>query len=119
VPGEETAQSSRQAEPAPAGETAAEPAQAAPQPRAERPATATAGQVIQVFSTPDAAQADRLVRRLGDGGYPAFLLEESLQGRTTYRVRVGPYRQQGEAQKIADELRREYRLETWITSQPG
>ncbi|MFQ5350051.1 MAG: SPOR domain-containing protein, partial [Thermoanaerobaculia bacterium] len=62
---------------------------------------------------------DRLVRRLGDGGYPAFLLEESLQGRKTFRVRVGPYRQRAEAQKIADELRREYRLETWITSQPG
>ena len=89
-----------------------------PPPAAPAPASA-AGQVIQVFSTLDEAQADRLVRRLGDGGYPVFLLEESLQGRTTYRVRVGPYPQRDQAQRIADELRREYRLETWITSQPG
>ena len=80
---------------------------------------AGAGRVIQVFSTLDAGQADRLVKRLGDGGYPAYLVEESLQGRTTYRVRVGPYQQEARAEKIAEELRREYRLETWITSQAG
>ena len=72
-----------------------------------------------MFSTLDAEQADKLVRRLGDGGYPAFLVEESLQGRTTYRVRVGPYEQDAKARKIAEQLRRDYRLETWITSQPG
>ena len=82
-------------------------------------ATATGGRVIQVFSTLDAAQADKLVRRLGDGGYPAYLVEENLQGRTTYRVRVGPYQEEAKAQKVADELRRQYRLETWITSQSG
>ncbi len=92
----------------------------APPPKGPPPVvTATGGRVIQVFSTPDAAQANKLLRRLGEGGYPAFLLEESLQGRKTYRVRVGPYRQEAKARQIADELRREYRLETWITSQPG
>ena len=83
------------------------------------PAATAGGRVIQVFSTVDAAQADKLVRRLGEGGYPAYLVEENLQGRTTYRVRVGPYLQEERAKKIADELRREYRLETWITSQGG
>ena len=114
--------------PAPAIEESKPPAaQKAPSrrpPPAQAPAptataTATAGRVIQVFSTIDAAQADKLVRRLGDGGYPAYLVEENLQGRTTYRVRVGPYPEEAKAQKVADELRREYRLETWITSQPG
>ncbi len=96
------------------------PATASPTPsRPPAPPTAQGGRVIQVFSTLDAGQADRLVKRLGDGGYPAYLVEENLQGRTTYRVRVGPYQQEDRARKIADELRREYRLETWITSQPG
>ena len=91
-----------------------------PQPGPAAPApAATGGRVIQVFSTLDQAQADKLVRRLGEGGYPAYLVEENLKGRTTYRVRVGPYQQEERAQKIADELRREYRLETWITTQPG
>ena len=89
-----------------------------PKQQAPTPAAA-AGRVIQVFSTGDAAQADKLVRRLGDGGYPAYLVEESLQGRPTYRVRVGPYQLEAKARKVADELRRDYRLETWITSQPG
>jgi cell division septation protein DedD len=95
---------------------AAEEPPPAPRPAVQTPAP---GRVIQVFSTPDAAQADKLVRRLGDGGYPAYLVRERLQGRTTYRVRVGPYEQEAAAEKVADELRREYRLETWITSQPG
>ncbi len=89
------------------------------QPPPQPPPGSAAGRVIQVFSTIDAAQADQLVRRLGEGGYPAYLVEESLQGRTTYRVRVGPYQQEARALKIAEELRREYRLETWITSQSG
>ncbi len=113
----------KDAEPAPS-----EPAPRPATPPAETKAPATApaasstggaGRVIQVFSTLDAEQADKLVRRLGNGGYPAFLVEESLQGRTTYRVRVGPYEQDAKAQKIAEQLRRDYRLETWITSQPG
>jgi DedD protein len=103
-------------EPPPAT-TRSEPPASQPPPQSA-PESAT-GRVIQVFSTIDAAQADQLVRRLGEGGYPAYLVEESLQGRTTYRVRVGPYQQEARAVKIAEELRREYRLETWITSQAG
>jgi DedD protein len=91
----------------------------APTPQPAPAVAARVGRVIQVFSTLDATQADKLVRRLGEGGYPAYLVEESLQGRTTYRVRVGPYEEEASAQRVADELRREYRLETWITSQPG
>ena len=105
--------------PTPVAEKKPEPRQAPVKPPPPAPSPGAGGRVIQVFSTLDAAQADRLVRRLGEGGYPAYLVEENLQGRTTYRVRVGPYQQEARAQKIADELRREYRLETWITTQPG
>ena len=44
---------------------------------------------------------------------------ESLEGVETYRVRVGPYQQEAKARQVADELRRQYRLDTWITTQPG
>lgn len=125
APRRQPAPASQDPAPSPAiEETKPPPAQPPPsQPppaRRQAPDPATlAGRVIQVFSTLDAAQADKLVKRLGEGGYPAYLVEENLQGRTTYRVRVGPYQQEARAQKVADELRREYRLETWITSQPG
>ena len=97
----------------------AEPPAAKPPPPRPAPAIPAGGRVIQVFSTRDAAQADKLVQRLGEGGYPAYLVEESLASGKTYRVRVGPYQQEARAQQVADELRRQYRLETWITTQPG
>ena len=110
-------------EPAPAAKEPAPPAAKAPAPSqpapSQPPPAAVSGRVIQVFSTRDAAQADKLVRRLGEGGYPAFLVEESLASGKTYRVRVGPYQQEAKAQQVAEELRRQYRLDTWITSQPG
>ena len=112
------AAAAEQPAPPPARPESEAPAAAGPPP-APSPSQAAAGRVIQVFSTNNADQADQLVRRLGEGGYPAFLVEESIQGRTTFRVRVGPYEQEARARKIAEELRREYRLETWITSQPG
>ncbi len=101
------------------------PAAATPRPQpappreagAAAPSADSARPVIQVFSTADVSQARRLIQRLGAGGYPAFLLQESLQGQTMYRVRVGPYREQTEAERIADKLRREFRLDTWITTQ--
>ena len=107
------------ADPKPSPPPAPERVAAAETPPAPPAAVAT-GPVVQVFSTADAGQARRLVQRLGAGGYPVFLHRESLQGQMMYRVRVGPYREETEARKIADELRREYRLDTWITSQqPG
>jgi cell division protein FtsN len=32
-----------------------------------------------------------------------------------YRVRLGPYADREEAQKVADAVRREHKLDTWIT----
>ncbi len=117
---------SQPSEPVPAtGPPASTPPPAADrppaEPAAEPPAPSTpGGPVIQVFSTADAAQARRLVQRLGAGGYPVYLLEESLQGQKMFRVRVGPYREESEARQVAEELRRQFRLDTWITSQqPG
>lgn len=118
-PTEKAPPASAEAAPPPAAEPAPKSPSQEPARQPEPSPATLSGRVIQVFSTIDAAQADKLVRRLGEGGYPAFLVEESLQGRTTYRVRVGPYQQEERARKIADQLRREYRLETWITTQSG
>jgi cell division septation protein DedD len=125
APAEQPAEKSEP--PRPRQEPVVEEPKPSPEPAPQRPAATPPvvnpatqpGRVIQVFSTLDSAQAEKLVQRLNGGGYPAYLVEENLQGRTTYRVRVGPYQQEVLAQKIADELRREYRLDTWITSQPG
>ena len=75
----------------------------------------TSGHVVQVFSSTDEAQAQRLVERLGNGGFPAFISPFEDRGQIKYRVRVGPYRERSRADEAADRLRREFRLDTWVT----
>lgn len=78
----------------------------------------TSGHVVQVFSSTDRAQAQRLVERLGGGGFPAFISPFEDRGQTKYRVRVGPYRERSRADEAAERLRREFRLDTWVTQLP-
>jgi cell division septation protein DedD len=71
--------------------------------------------VIQVFSSADQAQADRIRAKLVAGGQKAFLSPIERGGRTMYRVRVGPFKSRDEAQKTADKVRKGYKLDTWVT----
>ena len=72
--------------------------------------------VIQVFSSADRAQAEALLARLEQAGYSAFMDPLENGSRTMFRVRVGPYASRDVAETAADELRKEFRVETWITS---
>lgn len=90
-------------------------------PTASTPTTSTQaaradGFVIQVFSSSDEAQAEALVQRLRGGGYRAYQASESVDGRTVYRVRVGPYPDRTGAQREAEKLKREFKLDTWVTA---
>ncbi len=71
--------------------------------------------VIQVFSSNEEAQAQRVVERLRNGGYPASLSPVEVAGRTLHRVRLGPYTDPDEAQVVAESVRRAFKLDTWIT----
>ena len=79
-----------------------------------REATA-GGPVVQVFSSSDRAQAEKVVGRLTGGGERAFLSPVEVGGQTMYRVRIGPFGDRGEAEEVAERVRRQYRYETWIT----
>lgn len=74
------------------------------------------GKVIQVFSSNDRTQADQLVRRLSEAGYQAFVSPVEVDGRTMHRVRVGPFERQDQAEKQAAEIKRTFKLDTWITA---
>lgn len=98
------------------------PAPAPAPAKAPRPAKTTAAPavpkgayVIQVFSSPDQAQAERIRARLTGGGQNAFLSPIDRGGRTMYRVRIGPFKSHDEAQKVADKVRTGYKLDTWVT----
>lgn len=71
--------------------------------------------VIQVFASADSNEAKKVRDRLAHGGEPAFVSPLTVDGRTMYRVRVGPFPSRARAQKEADRVRRAYKLDTWLT----
>lgn len=127
--GSSAAPSEDREEPAAAAESGAAPAAtppAAPAPGsvpASSPAAASAAaepaagpKVIQVFSTSDQEQARRVMNRLVRGGFKAFLSPVTVGKQTMYRVRVGPFDERSEAEKVAEQVKKRFKLDTWITS---
>jgi hypothetical protein len=79
-------------------------------------AAAAAGEVvIQVFSTADKEQADKVRDGLVDAGFTAFLSPIAKGGQTMYRVRIGPFPSRTAAEPVAEKVRKEHKLDTWIT----
>jgi cell division protein FtsN len=101
--------------PAPAPAPVKAPKPAKPAKTTAAPAVPKGSYVIQVFSSADQAQAERIRARLTGGGQPAFLSPIDRGGRTMYRVRIGPFKSHDEAQKVADKVRTGYKLDTWVT----
>ena len=71
--------------------------------------------VIQVFSTADKEQADKVRDGLVHAGFTAFLSPIAKGGQTMYRVRIGPFPSRTAAEPVADKVRKERKLDTWIT----
>ncbi|MEA2564606.1 MAG: hypothetical protein QOH06_6110 [Acidobacteriota bacterium] len=108
------------------GEEIAGTATPAPTATPARPAAASAGVtpepriasgqvVIQVFSSPELDQAEKVRDRLISGGHKAYLSPVQVAGRTMHRVRIGPFNSRGDAQKVAEQVRKGYKLDTWVT----
>jgi DedD protein len=84
-------------EPEPIASSPAPAPRPAPPPRAEpepaKPAAASAslsGWVIQVAALAESARAAEVERDLRAKGFPAFVEEAVVNGKTYFRVRVGP-----------------------------
>lgn len=71
--------------------------------------------VIQVFASAEQVEAKKVRDRLARGGEPAFVSPLTVDGRTMYRVRVGPFTSRPRAQKEAERVRKSYKLDTWLT----
>lgn len=93
-----------------ASKPAAKPARAE-----ETPAIPKGSVVIQVFSSADKDQAERIRSQLAGGGYSAYLSPVEKGGHTMYRVRLGPFSSRDDAQKVAEKVRKGYKLDTWVT----
>lgn len=97
-----------QSRPAPPPKT--EPATASP------PASLSAGFVVQVFSTRDETQARKVLQRLKGAKHNAFLSAVEVTGQTMYRVRVGPFSERDAADRVAAQVRRQMKLDPWVTA---
>jgi cell division septation protein DedD len=64
---------------------------------------------IQIEAVMDRDGAQQMVRRLQALGYPARAETTDIDGQIWYRVRVGPYDSQEEAQAAQEKLRAQYR----------
>jgi DedD protein len=85
------------------------------EPAAAEPAHAAGQVVIQVFSSAEKDQAVRIRDRLVGGGQKAYLSPVEVAGRTMYRVRIGPFGSRDKAQQVAEQVRKGYKLDTWVT----
>ena len=94
---------------------AEKPEPAAKPARAAEPKIPRGSAVIQVFSSADQEQAERIRDRLVKGGYKAYLSPVETGGRTMYRVRIGPYGSRSDADTAAGNVRKNYKLDTWVT----
>jgi len=114
---------SASAEPArPVAQATETPAPASPPNEASRqasrapatPAVSAAppsGLAVQVGAFAERRSADLLIARLGSEGFPAYAV--AAEG-GAWRVRVGPYRDRGGAERAAARLKREQKLPTWV-----
>jgi DedD protein len=86
---------------APAAQSGSRPAQ---KPVATPPAPATGEWLVQVGTFGQKDNADRLVARLKQRGFPAFVSPTTRNGKTLYRVRVGPAGTREAASDVAERL---------------
>lgn len=70
------------------------------------------GWVIQVAAMKTRGEAEGLAKELGAKGYTAFVLSGNSN---VYRVRVGGYKSKRDAETVAAKLRKEERINPWVT----
>jgi DedD protein len=71
------------------------------------------GFAVQVGAFATGSAADGLAAELAKLGHPAYVADEGGNG-ARYKVRVGPIASRAEADALADRLKREQRLPTWV-----
>jgi DedD protein len=72
------------------------------------------GFAVQVAALTDRREADGIAKRLSGKGYSAYVMNPTA-GTTMYRVRVGSFKTQAEANSVAEKLKKEERVNPWVT----
>ncbi len=69
---------------------------------------------VQVSAFHEKKQADQILGRLEDAGYPAFVETVPMKGVNWYTVRIGRYPSRGDAKKAVQDFALELRSSYWI-----
>lgn len=98
--------------------TTTTPAPAPSTARAATPPATQEGFIVQVFSSHDKGQAQKVLDQMRQGGYRSFLspLRREGSSQVMYRVRLGPFSDRPPADAAAADVTRQYKLETWVTA---
>lgn len=73
------------------------------------------GFAVQVTSVRQKESAERLMNNLKQKDYPVYLDEKDLgDGRSNYRVRVGPFKTRREAREAEENLKNKENMDTWL-----
>lgn len=83
------------------------------EPSADKP---TSGWIVQVASFSEQSNADALQEQLEKKGYTAFVATAEVNGRTWYRVRVGPEEERNNADKLQKKIARTENLNGTVMS---
>ena len=75
---------------------------------------AGAGYAIQVAALREREEADAIVKRLAGKGYPAYVVTPPKGAPAVFRVRVGKYKDRGEADTVAAKLQKEEQFKPWV-----
>ncbi len=92
--------------------SATDPTRAAPTPSVAG-APPRSGFAVQVGAFATGSAADGLAAELKKLGHVAYVADEGGNG-ARYKVRVGPIASRADADALADKLKREQRLPTWV-----
>ncbi len=119
-PGARTSRRPADVQPAATPGSPTSTARVAPAPPAPTVAPTARGSFwIQVYSSSNGARAQEIATSLRRAGFSVLLAELPKAGApATHRVRVGPYETRAKAEPTATKLRRDHRLDTWITDTP-
>jgi cell division protein FtsN len=83
---------------------------------AAAPATGGAGKIaVQVGAFATRKEADTLAKRLSGRGYAVYVMNPTGDGKKVFRVRVGNYASNDEAQQVSAKLAAQENLKSWIT----
>jgi DedD protein len=88
----------------------------APKPAAVTSTVPDVGWSVQVGSFASRQNAEGLLKRLKDMGYPAFIYRNADENPPLFRVRAGPYTEQAAAKEAAQRLREQLRLDVQVVA---